>query len=320
MPARPKAIRKASDALADLLPEDLPGPVLFLGMAETAITLGQSIYDRWRNLHNRSDCLYLHSTRQKLSSEPLIRFSEQHSHASAHLLYAPEVETLPFCLEDVTSLVLIDDEATTGRTFVNLVAQLASHLPNLERIEIALLTDWSDGNYLQNFPYLVASHALLEGTLEWESTTEPDLPEVLQSGALGQLIQHRNLGRVGHSTLEFDFSEICKQLSETGPQLMHVIGTGELHYPAMLIAECLEQAGHDVLLQATTRSPALIGGAINAKEVLVDNYGAGVPNYLYNAIETVARRRIVCHETGSHSLDPALVRPGDLIQAFGLSA
>lgn len=317
VPARPSVIRAASDDLASLISGDLKGPVLFLGMAETAISLGQAVHDRWRCLHDRFDSLYLHSTRQQLGSEPLLRFSEPHSHACAHLLYTPDEEVWPHRLDSVRSLVLVDDEVTTGRTFVNLVTCLTPHLPSLERTEIAVLTDWSCGHYLRKIPYLVSSSSLLEGELVWEALPDPDPPLLDTTGQLGRLDQRRNVGRLGSNGLSFNFTKIIDNLDVTKATPLHVIGTGELHYPALLLAELLEQAGYDVLLQATTRSPARIGGAISAALVLVDNYGTGVPNYLYNTPETGSRRRIVCHETGSQWLDPALVRSGDIVLDFG---
>lgn len=317
VPARPSVVRAASNDLASMVPGDLKGPVLFVGMAETAISLGQAVHDRWRRLHCRMDSLYLHSTRQQLGVEPLVRFSEPHSHACAHLLYAPEQNVWPHRLDNVRSLVLVDDEVTSGRTFINLATSIAPYLPRLERTEIAVLTDWSRGHYMKKMPHPVSSSSLLEGELLWETLPDPDPPLITSTGQLGRLYQRRNLGRLGSNGLEFDFSSIVNQLDADEAMPLHVIGTGELHYPALLLAETLEQAGYDVILQATTRSPARIGGGISAVMVLVDNYDTGVPNYLYNTLETEPRRRIVCQETGSHLLDPALVRPGDMVLDFG---
>ncbi len=317
VPAQPSVIRAASNDLASMVPGDLKGPVLFVGMAETAISLGQSVHDRWCRLHGRLDSLYTHSTRQQLGIEPLLRFSEPHSHACAHLLYAPDQNVWSHRLDSVRSLVLIDDEVTSGRTFINLTTSLAPYLPRLEQTEIAVLTDWSCGHYLQKMPHPVSSNSLLEGELVWEPLPDLDPPLLASRGQLGRLYQRRNLGRLGSNGLEFDFSTIVNELNADEATPLHVIGTGELHYPALLLAETLENAGYDVILQATTRSPARIGGAISASLVLVDNYDTGVPNYLYNTPETEGRRRIVCQETGSHLLDPALVRPGDMVLDFG---
>jgi len=313
VPARPSLIRQASNALSRLVPADLPGPVLFVGMAETAITLGQTVHDGWCRDTGRGDALYIHSTRQKIGREPLLRFSEPHSHASAHLLYAPEMIDGENPLADVRSLVLIDDEVTTGRTFVNLATQLAAVLPQLKQIEVAVLTDWSEGSYHADMPAPVSSHALLRGSLAWEGREPAPSVALPPTCQLGILHQRRNLGRLGCKQLELDLSPYCTAFAQDTPQSLHVIGTGELHYPAFLLGEMLEDLGHDVMVQATTRSPAKPGGEICSALVLQDNYHSGVPTFLYNVDQTAHRRRIVCHETPANMLDPALLRQSDAV-------
>lgn len=312
IPARPAEMRAASDALARQVPHDLPGPVLFVGMAETAIALGQSVHAAWVAGSGRSDALYLHSTRQLIGREPLVRFEEPHSHASSHLIYAPDCAAWPHGLEQVRTLVLVDDEVTTGNTFINLAARLAPFLPRLQQIEVAVLTDWTGGDsFLAAMPAQARGHSLLAGTLAWEGEgSESAVPEPC-TGRLGTLAQKVNYGRLGSMATGSSHAALCETLPPNHDNPLHVIGTGELHYPAFLLAEALEADGHDVLVQATTRSPARIGAAICSVLRLADNYRTGVPNFLYNTARTAARRRIVCHETPRASLDPALVRPGD---------
>ncbi|NJN47834.1 MAG: hypothetical protein HC808_16680 [Candidatus Competibacteraceae bacterium] len=44
----------------------------------------------------------------------------------------------------------------------------------------------------------------------------------------------------------------------------------------------MEQRGHDVLFQSTTRSPILEGEAIRHKLVFTDEHNEGIVNYIYN--------------------------------------
>ena len=313
VPARPRAVRGAADALSAAIRADLAGPVLFIGLAETAITLGHSVHAGWRRHSGRSDALFLHSTRQLLGCAPLVQFTEPHSHAAAHLLYPPAPAIWPRPLSEFRSLVLVDDEVTTGSTFVNLARQLAPLLPGLEQITTAVLTDWTGGaGYLAQLPVTACGVSLLAGAAEWRpaQATGADTPPPGGCNALGQLDQRRNFGRLGTVGEPLDLGGV---LAGFGPpaDALHVIGTGELHYPAFLLAEALEQAGHDVLLQAVTRSPARIGGAITAALTVADNYAADAANYLYNLDQTAPRRRVIGHETAPGSLDPALLRPSD---------
>jgi hypothetical protein len=92
---------------------------------------------------------------------------------------------------------------------------------------------------------------------------------------------------------------------EEGP--IRIIGTGEFTYPPFLLAERLQHSGHDVVVQTTSRSPARLGGAIGSALRFRDNYGTGVPNFLYNVDAGDGRANWICHETPEGSIDPALV-------------
>lgn len=110
LPARPSEMRNSARDLAALVSADLPGPVLFLGFAETAVCLGQTVFREWRALTGREDAVFLHSTRQQIDAPELCRFEEPHSHASTHIVYRP---ALPGFAAP-RSLVLVDDEVSTG--------------------------------------------------------------------------------------------------------------------------------------------------------------------------------------------------------------
>ena len=46
--------------LAARVPADLPGPVVFIAMAETAIGLGQGVFEAWKRAHPEREALFLH--------------------------------------------------------------------------------------------------------------------------------------------------------------------------------------------------------------------------------------------------------------------
>jgi NAD(P)-dependent dehydrogenase (short-subunit alcohol dehydrogenase family) len=89
------------------------------------------------------------------------------------------------------------------------------------------------------------------------------------------------------------------------------VGTGEFTYLPFRLAEQLAQEGHGVVVQATSRSPARLAAAMKAKLCFADNYDTGVPNYLYNADPADLRSTWIAHETGTGTVDPALVRALD---------
>lgn len=303
IPAAPSLMRKSMCDLAGQIP-DLPGPVLVIGLAETAVCLGQGVYEE---LARRPgwDGLYIHSTRQQVDAPLLCRFEEPHSHASAHLIYRPQ----GFDLAEVRSLVLVDDEISTGTTLSNLAAALAEHLPRLDRIVAASLTDWSGGSgWLECMPRPATSASLLSGRMRWQPNGAPlDVKTTAFAATapkLGTLERHRNFGRLGWRGEALPLPD--PQVPAGAP--VRVVATGEFTYPPFLLAERLEQSGHDVVVQSTTRSPALPGGAIRHILRFDDNYAPGIANFLYNADPAELRQSLICHETPQSSVDRALVR------------
>lgn len=78
-----------------------------------------------------------------------------------------------------------------------------------------------------------------------------------------------------------------------------VLGTGEFMHPAFVLAKGLfDTTGATVHMHATTRSPVLPWGPINKVSVFDDNYGEGVPNYIYNSTPGQYDHVFICHETG----------------------
>jgi hypothetical protein len=303
LPAQPSIMRRSARDLAALLPGDLPGPILVVGLAETAVCLGQTVHREWRALTGRNDIFFIHSTRQHVDHPLLCRFEEPHSHAPAHLIYRPAVRGFA----EPKSLVLVDDEVSTGTTLANLAAALVDCWPGVERIAIASLTDWSGGAWAQHLPCRADAVSLLTGALEWTAHARPAAYDVgpPAAGAFGGIQDNRNRGRLGLRMPQMDLPQRLPDLP-SGARL-RIIGTGEFTYPPFLLAERLERAGFDVVVQSTSRSPAPLGGAIRSAMCFRDNYGSGVPSFLYNARASDGRSTWVCFETPEGSLDPALI-------------
>jgi hypothetical protein len=300
LPAAPKVMRQSVRDLAARIPADLPGPVMVIGLAETAVCLGQTVHEELCRATGRDDLFFLHSTRQQIDRPLLCRFEEPHSHASAHLIYRPN-------LPHPRALVIVDDEVSTGTTLCNLADALVAAWPTVEAIVVATLTDWSIGrNWQGRMPRPAQVAALLSGRLEWtQSETIATAPSFdMAAASLGHMASHRNFGRLG---LEAPIAPMPagKLPGIYGP--LRIVGTGEFTYPPFLLAERLAQEGHDVVVQATSRSPARKGAAMATKLCFSDNYGTGVPNYLYNADSSDGRATWIAHETGAGTVDPALV-------------
>ena len=125
IPVRPDAHRKVLKALADeVMPHLGSGPVLVMSYAETAIGLGLGVFDVLSRKMKDHPMAYLPTTRfSPKGEEPWFTTREEHSHAVDHMIMRPAFAGMT-CAQDST-LVLVDDETTTGKTFAGLAEGLA---------------------------------------------------------------------------------------------------------------------------------------------------------------------------------------------------
>lgn len=306
IPVRPSQMRETFDLLASQIPADLPRPVVVIGMAETAVGLGAAVHQAYAGADQ--DVVFLSTTRQQIESPVMCTFEEEHSHASTHYLYQPTDQRTRGLVENAKSLVLVDDEMSTGNTFVNLVRAIQPVMPALKRIVLATLTDWSDGAAVQRLGPLASSVALLHGRYTWtpnDGAAAMQLPErASASCSPHQMTLDNDWGRAGiiNHTPHLRGATTAKP----GENIL-VLGTGEYVWQPFLLAEELERQGANVRFSAVTQSPIALGLSISSAHSCVDNYGRGTPNYVYNVNTLSYDRIILCAETPAHTIDPALV-------------
>jgi hypothetical protein len=303
-PVQPAAMLRIHDELAAQIPAHLPGPLLFIAMAETAVGLGQGVFEAYQRLHPSNPCLFIHSTRYPIEDCELLEFAETHSHAPRQYLHLPRDPILAAQFRQAQSLVLIDDEASTGNTFVNLTQACRSYCPHLNHIHLATPVNFMSTDARANCPQVfgldVSLSALIEGHYEFFPAPIDVHPSAAQaangykpSGASDAF------GRVGIAhALQLPHSQALQLSEDMEPDAkILVLGTGEfMHWP-FLLGICLERLGHAVWVQSTTRSPILTWGAIQQSIRFSDNYGEGVPNYIYNLTPGFYDEVLICHET-----------------------
>ena len=298
-------------------------PVVFLGMAETATGLGQGVYEAWMTINPGQPAMYLHTTRYRVPDTERVIFEEAHSHAPNVFLTLPTDPVLRSLYERAVSVVLVDDELSTGNTFINLVEVLRKTMPRLASVHIATIADFMGDDCRQgltgrmNLPCNV--HALLRGQWCYSGEATPSFAGITQH-SLGQEVSLKDsgygrLGRRHPVHVGQDLADSLAYRYRYGKTL--VLGTGEFMHGAFVLGLALEHQGCDVHVQATTRSPILEWGAITAKMSVPDAYGEGLTNYLYNVSPGQYEHIVVCHElwaSGAVQLGHAL--QGSLIQ-FG---
>ena len=307
IPVAPSQMRAAMNALAARIPLDLPGPVLVIGMAETAVALGAGVQQALSR--TRNDTLYLCTTLYPLLAPVFFEFREEHSHATQQVLHYPQAASHQELLKTARSLVLVDDEASTGKTFANLVTALREQgKDSFERIIVTTLTDWSAGQAAAQLGARASQASLLEGHWHWEANHSPP-PEMPAVDVVGTGSWQANCtydwGRLGVQT--HTLPVLVSQLGVQAHERVLVLGTGEFVWPPFLLAESLEQTGAQVYFSATTRSPIALGHSIQRSYALHDNYGQGIANFLYNVDPSAYDRIFLCTETPAALLDASLV-------------
>ena len=144
-------------------------------MAETATALGRGVAEEAASRAGRDDVVYLQTTRCRLSRPLAFAFDECHSHAPDHAVYLPDLELQPL-FRAARSLVLVDDEISTGRTLVELARAYLRFNPDSNR-SCASIANWLDVDRRRELALLLGRPmgfpALVEG---FQFEPDPDFP------------------------------------------------------------------------------------------------------------------------------------------------
>ncbi|ANU27276.1 adenine/guanine phosphoribosyltransferase [Planococcus versutus] len=257
----------------------MPQKTVFIGMAETATGLGHSVFQHFEG------AAYIHTTREEIvGMTPSFVFEEEHSHATSHKVYAP-----PGMLERAETIVLIDDEISTGNTLLNLVCALDDQFPGKKYASLSIL-DWRNDSQKEKIENAVNNRgislkilSLMSGQFELVHSKMPQEIEKnsLTSTAEKMPVTEMNTtklkvtsktrqqyvpytGRFGITSKEQD--EITKWAQQATAPFANrkdkalVIGVGENMYLPLRFALAL---GENLLVQTTTRSPIFASPTLN---------------------------------------------------------
>ncbi len=304
LPCRPSDMRMAQEALAAQVQLGEGDRAVVLGMAETATGLGYGVFEALYRRFSGHSLLYAHTTRYWRDADALT-FEETHSHAPTLCLHAPYTPELAAAERQANVLVLVDDEVSTGRTCANLALAFRVRSPGIERVHVASLCDFSDGAAVrwiaERTALPVTVGALVRGAHRFESCgVHEAYPETHAqprrfmapwvSAAFGRGYADEPL-----LVAESDVAAVIAVLGGHTAPIM-VLGTGEFMHAAFVLGAALERAGRAVFVQATTRSPILVGSGIRSKHRVPDHYCEDIPNYLYNFDRERYGEVLICHE------------------------
>lgn len=286
VPTDPGLIRRAGLLLGSLAQRAVKThsdrPILVLGNAETATALGHCVAEAM-------SAPYLHSTRRTVpSAEPIGHFEEPHSHAPSHQL----LPTDPAPLRDPdTTIVLVDDELSTGTTALGTIRALHRIAPHRGYV-LANLIDVRDDSSLARADALAAelgtrieAVSLVSGRVdlppdiltageelvsrvdgERPTATDPAqkcVPETIQLNWPTGIPDGGRHGMTNDQTVALgDAAESAgARLAEslTGSGMVHVLGTEEFMYTPLRIADAMTSRApaRQIRFSTTTRSPVL---------------------------------------------------------------
>jgi adenine/guanine phosphoribosyltransferase-like PRPP-binding protein len=305
VPCLPSDMRETYQTLAKVVEQAVSFPHLtwVLGVAETATGLGAGVAQELKR-SGLEDVIYSHTTRCDLDRDINFSITEAHSHAPSHLIYRLG-STL--AERQIESVVIVDDEISTGKTLEQLSRKLQQNLPQLKTIVWVSLVNWLSmeqrETYRKAYPELTFTFiSLLDGSYQFYADEQfpLQLPDKTASG-ISSANSRDDIGRTGYlATAEPEVSFYTPQgirldTSQLNPTEKYtVIGTGEFTYQPFLFAEKLQEEGVDVIFQSTGRSPVLEGAGITSKQSFFDEAQKGV-YYLYNLPKN--RQAIILYET-----------------------
>lgn len=289
-------------------------PVVVLGFAETATSLGHLVADQLR-----AAC-YLHSTRRKVDGVPVAgAFEEGHSHATSHLLLPMPSELL----DSSDTLILVDDELSTGATALGTIAAAHRRRPR-NRYVIACLIDLRSPEDDQRTRDLATELAcridvvsLARGRVELPdgliAAVTAEVEDIDRGAADERPVPIRTAGasrvllpwpagvpdggrhgftaadrHIFGSSVEIAAAELLTAVHRTSPHRVVVLGTEELMYLPLRLAQVLaREDGLEVFFQSTTRSPVLAvdadGYPIRRQFRFADPEGdLQAPRFVYN--------------------------------------
>lgn len=300
----------------------LPGPVFVMGFAETAVGIGAGVFDCLAAAHPDRAMGYLTTTRfAPEGATPWFTIQESHSHAADHIILTPRTSVVQQGAD--ATLVLVDDETTTGKTFAELAAGLRAQGLIFGRVVLVTLTDWSDGRAAAAVAGIfgaaeVREVSLQQGTWAWSpkpgwvhgglpGACAPSSPHWLPQAEQAFAPPRMGLAASDHRPKGEDILAGLPGLRPVPGERVLVVGAGEHVWQPMLVAEAFAARGNYTRFITTTRSPILQGGTIRHKVAFPDHYGLGIWMYMHNVVPGDWDRIVLFTETGADGVPDELL-------------
>lgn len=265
MPVQPQEALALFGELAEILQREYAGEQsLVIGFAETATAIGAAV-------SVALGCPYLQTTRENVVDGEYLYFLEEHSHAAEQRVVK---NGLDYLYHSKTRIIFVDDELTTGKTIRNISTLLAEEYGDGLKFSAASVINCMDETAKRKYAEeKITIHALAQADKNrFDVQTERFLCDGLRHKRNGerpgipyQILELKGAVNARKLTDGVRYKSACENLwqqflqqnggRETGARQILVLGTEEFMYPALYIAQKLEEAGHNVSFYATTRGP-----------------------------------------------------------------
>ena len=278
---------------------------MVIGFAETATCLAHSFFS-----YLESAEFFIHTTREEVSGAEKIEFLEEHSHATEQNLYIENLNNI----DQLDSIILVDDEITTAKTCVNMIKQMQKNY-NVKKYVIASILNWIDEErekeiqiqaenmgcdisfvYLFNgsFNFQMNEDISLEDKIECaevdcdDSEAEINIIKLDFSKYIGDRKYITYTGRFGINRVEQN--ELLDIIKHEGIKLhpknenskILALGIEEFMYIPMMLSKTIDG---DVYYHSITRSPIIprnIDGYPIRKKYSLESFYNKNTNFIYN--------------------------------------
>ena len=314
LPVSPTKSLSMMDELGSQLAAAHPDVGCIIGFAETATAIAGAAA-----MHFSPETVFVTTTREPRKPNPFVLdFSEEHSHAVSQLLDISLIaKHLKFSLLNDRSVLLIDDEISTGKTARNIIHAIDQRLPLLDRYGKGFVLGsvinrmsaeqreafaaegiccdsliYMDENDLEErvSAFDVEQPSGLEGLVE-RKFSEVDLSEntKIPDARRGGVFVH-DLRMWLNAFVDAALSALASCRSVRAGERVLVLGTEECMLPAIMLGAELEKRVNAVVFShSTTRSPIGIcsaeGYPVTEGYRLSSFYEAGRDTYIYDPAE-----------------------------------
>lgn len=316
IPSRPSSVIHMSYRLKRLIDTTSYNKITVIAFAETATAIGNFVAEALETLDKK--IYILQTTRENISSERLVDFEEEHSHAvNQSLLISKEMlENEPEIL-NADCYVLVDDEITTGKTVINLVSKLRNKIKNNKAdFIVASICNWQNEDDKKAFKNEnIKAVSLMSGVIKDKqikmSSLVPNFDSILcHTGNVKRELTSECRGhhiginlitynresllmseRTGHKVTKLNELSVKELLDKINPirkkyDKIRVIGTEEFMTIPIKLANIFEEEFDcEAYVQATTRSNIdimLDGKGLKNYITLPSIYDSDRETYLYN--------------------------------------